>query len=95
MTGVPDSAETASFSVSFVQVPYDIDAELAIARQLGLPEYDAYVLELREGTYRGLKQALSDTAGGRRHMADPVSHRGPGPCPHGCADVAVLRHWLM
>ena len=63
VTGVPDSAETAPFSVSFVYVPYDVDAELAIARQLGLPEYDAYALELREGTYRGLKQALPDTAG--------------------------------
>jgi predicted phosphodiesterase len=57
LTGVPESAETAPFSVGFAQVPYDIDAELAIARQLGLPEYDAYALELREGTYRGLKQA--------------------------------------
>jgi predicted phosphodiesterase len=56
--GVPDSAEAAPFSVGFAQVPYDIDAELAIARQLGLPDYDAYALELREGTYRGLKQAL-------------------------------------
>jgi predicted phosphodiesterase len=63
VTGVPDSAETAPFSVSFAQVPYDVDAELAIARQLGLPEYDAYALELREGTYRGLIQALPDTAG--------------------------------
>jgi predicted phosphodiesterase len=58
LTGVPGSAETAPFSVSFAQTPYDIDAELAIARQQGLPEYDAYALELREGTYRGLKQAL-------------------------------------
>ncbi len=57
VTGVPDSAETGPFSVSFAQVPYDIDAELAVARHLGLPEYDAYALELREGTYRGLKQA--------------------------------------
>jgi len=65
VTGVPDSAQTAPFSVSFAQVPYDIDAELAVARQLGLPEYDAYALELREGTYRGLKRALPDTAGRR------------------------------
>lgn len=63
--GAPDSAEAAPFSVGFAQVPYDIDAELAIARQLGLPDYDAYALELREGTYRGLKQALPDTAGRR------------------------------
>ena len=60
LTGVPDSAQTAPFSVSFAQVPYDIDAELTAARQLGLPEYDAYALELREGTYRGLKQALPE-----------------------------------
>jgi predicted phosphodiesterase len=65
LTGVPDSAGMAPFSVSFAQVPYDIDAELAVARRLGLPECDAYALELREGTYRGLKRALPDTAGRR------------------------------
>ena len=65
LTGVPDSAEKAPFSVSFAQAPYDIDAELAVAGQLGLPDYDAYALELREGTYRGRKQALPDTAGRR------------------------------
>jgi hypothetical protein len=65
LTGVPDSAETAPFSASFAQAPYDIDAELTVARQLGLPEYDAYALELREGTYSGRKQALSDIAGQR------------------------------
>lgn len=60
LTGVPDSAEAAPFSVSFAQVPYDIDAELAIARNLGLPGYEAYALELREGIYRGLQRALPD-----------------------------------
>ena len=59
LTGVPDSAQTAPFSVTFAQVPYDIDAELAVARRLGVPEYDAYALELREGTYRGLKRVLA------------------------------------
>jgi diadenosine tetraphosphatase ApaH/serine/threonine PP2A family protein phosphatase len=51
--GVVGSAVPESFSVNFVRVPYDIDAEVAVARELGMPDVDAYALELREGTYRG------------------------------------------
>jgi hypothetical protein len=42
-----------SFSVNFVRVPYDIEAELAAAYDLGMPDVDAYALELREQRYRG------------------------------------------
>jgi hypothetical protein len=34
-------------------VPYDVEAELAVARRLGVPQYDGYESELRHGVYRG------------------------------------------
>jgi diadenosine tetraphosphatase ApaH/serine/threonine PP2A family protein phosphatase len=53
LEGVPDSAEEAPFSIQFVRVPYDVEAELDVARELGMPELEAYALELRKGIYRG------------------------------------------
>lgn len=53
LEGVLDSAEPAPFSIQFVRVPYDVEAELAFAREVGMPDLDAYELELREGIYRG------------------------------------------
>lgn len=41
------------FSIQFVRVPYDIEAEIAAATELGMPELDAYAIELRTGIYRG------------------------------------------
>lgn len=51
--GVAGSADPAPFSVQFVRVPYDVEAELAFAREVGMPEFEAYALELRKGIYRG------------------------------------------
>ena len=53
LEGVMGSLAPESFSVNFVRVPYDIEAEVALARELGMPDIDAYALELREGIYRG------------------------------------------
>lgn len=53
LEGVPDSASPAPFSVQFVRVPYDVEAELAVAARMGMPELDGYVSELRHGIYRG------------------------------------------
>jgi hypothetical protein len=39
--------------VSFARVPYDVEAELAVAREMGVPHYDGYEVELRHGIYRG------------------------------------------
>ncbi|NUP43885.1 MAG: metallophosphoesterase family protein [Streptomyces sp.] len=50
--GVHGSAEAAPFSLQFVRVPYDVEAELAFARAVGMPEYDGYAVELRHGVYR-------------------------------------------
>jgi diadenosine tetraphosphatase ApaH/serine/threonine PP2A family protein phosphatase len=53
LEGVMDSGEEAPFSIQFVRVPYDVEAELAFAREVGMPEYEGYEVELREGIYRG------------------------------------------
>jgi predicted phosphodiesterase len=53
LEGVVGSAETEPFAVSFARVGYDIEAEIAVARALGMPETDAYARELLEGIYRG------------------------------------------
>ena len=53
LDGVVDSLEPAAFSIAFVRVPYDVEAELAYAREVGAPEYAGYESELRLGLYRG------------------------------------------
>ncbi|WP_299530296.1 metallophosphoesterase [uncultured Streptomyces sp.] len=52
LEGVLDSAEEAPFSVQFVRVPYDFEAEIAVAAEMGMPELDGYISELRHGVYR-------------------------------------------
>ena len=53
LEGVPHSPHDAPFSIQFVRVPYDVEAELATAEALGMPELEAYALEIRDGIYRG------------------------------------------
>lgn len=53
LEGEPGSQDPAPWSVSFARVPYDVEAELAVARDLDLPQYAGYELELRHGVYRG------------------------------------------
>jgi hypothetical protein len=53
LEGVPDSPDPAPFSIQFVRVPYDANAELQIARELGMPEIDGYEAEIIHGLYRG------------------------------------------
>ena len=65
LEGVLDGEEPAPFGVQFVRVPYDIEAELAHAKQVDAPEYELYVAELRDRRYRG------DVRAGRR----PEYHR--------------------
>ena len=43
----------APFSIAFARVSYDIEAEVAVARDLGMPETEEYALELRDGIFRG------------------------------------------
>ena len=53
LEGVTDSLAPQPFSIQFVRVPYDIEAEVEAARDLGMPGAEAYALELLEGIYRG------------------------------------------
>ncbi len=53
LEGVLDSREQGPFSIQFVRVPCDLEAEIAEAARLGMPELDGYISELRHGIYRG------------------------------------------
>ena len=53
LEGVADSLQPTSFSVTFTRVGYDIESEIAIARELDMPSSDAYARELLDGIYRG------------------------------------------
>ncbi|MVA75495.1 metallophosphoesterase [Auraticoccus sp. F435] len=61
LEGVADSAAPAPFALSFVRVPYDVEAEIAVAEALGMPETEAYAIELRTAVYRGRHAALGLT----------------------------------
>lgn len=52
LEGVPGTTDPAPFGISFVRVPYDVEAELAHARAVAMPEYDGWEAELRHGVYR-------------------------------------------
>ncbi|THE13105.1 metallophosphoesterase [Bacillus timonensis] len=47
------SKEVAPFSIEIVRLPYDVEKELTIAANMGLPYFDKYAAELREAVYRG------------------------------------------
>ncbi len=51
--------EPGHVGISFVRVPYDVDAEVEVAVALGMPGAEAYALELREQRYRGSAVATS------------------------------------
>lgn len=52
LEGVPDTADPAPFGFEFVRVPYDIEAEIAAAEALGMPELEPYAAELRTARYQ-------------------------------------------
>jgi predicted phosphodiesterase len=53
LEGRPDDPEPGPFSIQHVHVPYDVEAELAVARDLGMPRYAEWEQELRTAVYRG------------------------------------------
>ncbi|WP_402469378.1 metallophosphoesterase family protein [Isoptericola aurantiacus] len=57
LDGVPDADRPAPFGLQHVRVPYDVEAELAVARDLGMPQYEPWAQELRTAVYRGLQPA--------------------------------------
>ena len=56
LEGTP-GAEHGTFGVQFVRVPYDIEAEIAVAESLDMPTTATYAIELRTAVYRGLHAA--------------------------------------
>ena len=53
LEGVMHGEAEAPFSIQFVRVPYDWEAELAVAADMGMPELEGYTVEIRDGVYRG------------------------------------------
>ncbi len=53
LEGVYGSPDEAPFGIQFVRVPYDVEAELAFAKEVGMPKWQEYASELRDGIYRG------------------------------------------
>lgn len=44
---------SSPFSIQFVRVPYDVEAEIAVAESLKMPSREVWAVELRTGVYRG------------------------------------------
>ena len=54
LEGEPGGDASAPFSWQVVRVPYDVEAEIRVARDLGMPQLEQYAIELRTAVYRGL-----------------------------------------
>ncbi|WP_420110923.1 metallophosphoesterase family protein [Pseudactinotalea sp.] len=55
LEGVLDSPDPAPFGMHLQRVPYDVEAEIAVAHALGMPTADVWEVELRTARYRGLQ----------------------------------------
>ena len=53
LEGVADAVAAAPFGIQFVRVPYDVEAEIAVAEELRMPTADVWAVELRTAVYRG------------------------------------------
>ena len=62
LSGVLGSDEGAPFHLEVVRVPYDVDAEVAVAHALDMPAAAPWEVELRTGLYRGLQRSPSRPA---------------------------------
>ena len=60
LNGALGSREAGMFTLDFVRVPYDIESEIADARRVGVPDVDAYAVELRTSVYRGLQKQTAE-----------------------------------
>ncbi|MEP6651651.1 MAG: metallophosphoesterase, partial [Lapillicoccus sp.] len=56
LEGIADSVKPAPFGIQFVRVPFDTEAETAIAEASGMPQASEYAVELRTGLYRGYQK---------------------------------------
>jgi predicted phosphodiesterase len=53
LEGTP-GPDPAPLGLQTVRLPYDVEAELAVAREAGMPQYGAWEQELRTAVYRAL-----------------------------------------
>jgi len=53
LEGTLGAEDIAPFGIQFVRVPYDVEAEIAVAEELRMPERDVWAVELRTAVYRG------------------------------------------
>ena len=53
LNGTLGSREPGVFSIDFVRLPYDIETVVEQARQVNVPDFEAYAVELRTAVYRG------------------------------------------
>jgi predicted phosphodiesterase len=60
LSGTLDSRTSAPFAIDFVRLPYDIEAAVDAARQVNMPQMDAYIVELRTAVYRGRQTAIDN-----------------------------------
>jgi len=52
LEGVPGGTAADVFGLQVVRVPYDVEAEIAVARAAGMPELAQYAIELRTAVFR-------------------------------------------
>jgi predicted phosphodiesterase len=57
LEGIYGAEAAYPWSLCFVRLPYDIEAEVAAAAASGMPDLDHYANELRRAVYRGLTPA--------------------------------------
>ncbi|MFC7405591.1 metallophosphoesterase family protein [Georgenia alba] len=57
LEGVLDAPDPALFGLQHVRVPYDVEAEIAVAAEAGMPELEPWTRELRTGVYRNAEAA--------------------------------------
>ena len=53
-----------TFSLQIVRVPYDVEAEIAVAEAVGMPELESWAIELRTAIYRGRHAELGLSVAG-------------------------------
>lgn len=57
LEGSLDDPDPGRFGLQVVRVPYDVEAEIAVAESLRMPALVPYAVELRTAVYRGLQGA--------------------------------------
>ncbi|WP_145049693.1 metallophosphoesterase [Paenibacillus xylanexedens] len=56
LEGASNGEINQAINIQFVRVPYDIEQEVRVAQQAGVPALELYIREIRTGVYRGLQE---------------------------------------